>query len=420
MRAQPVQSPSEPSPPEPSRPARWRRPGVQALLVVAVLALAELPVAWHYLVTWPGDQWQVDVEVYREAARSIVYGRPIYDQMTEPPQLLPFTYPPFAALAALPLAAVPFAAVGWLWTLAQVAATYATVLIAFRRMLARAGTARWVAGALLTAPMLWLLPVADGVRFGQVNAFLVLACLADLAVRGSGSIRWVRWAPGALVGMATAVKLTPGVFWVHYALTGRWRELRTAVLAAGAATLGAFLVLPEASLAFWGGALGDPARLGPNRGTSNQSLRGTLLRLGPDGAAGTALWLALALAVGVVGFTVARRAYRAGDPVAEVAAVGLMAVLLSPVAWVHHFAWLLVAVAAVMGDGSSRRRLWLGGAVYAWFLARTPWWGITYVAADAGPLWLGRLLQNSYCLGALLTLAALYRVVPGAGSSSAD
>ncbi len=400
---------------------------VQGLLVVGLLALAELPVAWHFLVTWPGDQWQVDVEVYREAARSIIYGRPIYEQMTEPPQLLPFTYPPFAAIIALPLAALPFAVIGWLWTALQVAATYGTVLIAFRRVLALAGGWRWVAGAALTGPMLWLLPVSDGVRFGQVNAFLILVCLADVAVRRprpsasprrpertgwAGRSAWPSWSSGTLIGLATAVKLTPGVFWVHYAVTGRWRELRTAVLAAGAATVGAFLVLPEASLAFWGGALGDPARLGPNRGTSNQSLRGVLLRLGPDGAAGTALWLVLVVAVGVVGFLVARRAYRAGDPVAEVAAVGLMAVLLSPVAWVHHFAWAIVVVAAVMGDGTSRRRLWLGGAVYVWFLARLPWWGSAYLSADAGPAWLGRLLQNGFTIGALLSLALLYRLVP--------
>ena len=60
-----------------------------------------------------------------------------------------------------------------------------------------------------------------------------------------------------------------------------------------AVTLGTWLLLPEASFAFWGGALQDPSRLGPNMGTSNQSLRGFLLRVGPDGVAGTALWLAL-------------------------------------------------------------------------------------------------------------------------------
>lgn len=401
-RAQPVQTGHR----GPRAPGR----AVQLLLVAGVLGLAELPVAWHYLVTWPGDQWQVDVEVYREAARSIVWGRPIYEQMTDPPQLLPFTYPPFAALLALPMALVPFVVLGWVWTVLQVLATYATVLIAFRRLLVRAGGWRWVAGAVVTAPLLWLHPVSDGVRFGQVNAFLVLVCLADLAVERR------RWARGTLIGLATAVKLTPGVFLVHLAVCRRWRELRTAVLAAAAATGGAFLVLPEASLAFWGGALGDPARLGPNAGTSNQSLRGVLLRLGPDGAAGTALWLLLVLAVGTVGFGLARRAYRAGDPVAEVAAVGLMAVLLSPVAWIHHFAWMVVVIGALVGDGRSPRRLAFGAVMLAWFLARGPWLGTSWIAQGLSPQWFGRVLQNSDTVGALVALAMLWLVVSPAGA----
>ena len=182
---------------------RTPRPVVQALIVVSVLVLAELPLAWHYLVSWPGDQWQVDVEVYREAARSLVYGRPIYEQLTEAPQLLPFTYPPFAAIISLPMALLPFHVLGWVWTGLQVAATYATVMIAFRRLLARVGAWRWVAGSLLTVPLLYLLPVSDGVRFGQVNAFLVLACLADLALPVG---RWHRLR-GVWIGLATAVKL---------------------------------------------------------------------------------------------------------------------------------------------------------------------------------------------------------------------
>ncbi len=390
-----------------TRPRRRTvRPAVQVLLVVLVLALAELPVAWHYLVTWPGDQWQVDVEVYREAGRSVVYGRPIYDQMTESPQLLPFTYPPFAALLALPLAAIPFAAVGWVWTVLQVAATYATVLIAFRRLLARAGALRWLAGAVVAAPMLWLHPVADGVRFGQVNAFIVLACVADLAMART------RWARGTMIGLATAVKLTPGVFLLHLAWSRQWRTAATVVAAAVAVTLGSFLVLPEDSLAFWGGALTDPTRLGPNMGTSNQSIRGFLLRLGPGGTGGTVLWLLLALLVGAYGLQVARRAHLAGDRVGEVAAMGLVALLCSPVSWIHHFAWMVVVIAALVGDGRSRRRLVGAGVITAWFLCRLPWWGITWLADDYPVRVFGRAIQNADTVGALLALVLLARLHP--------
>ena len=83
--------------------------------MVLVLLAASLPVL-RYLVFWPLDQWQVDVEVYREAGVSILTGRPIYAAMTEAPQLLPFTYPPFAAILAIPLALLPFGVIGWLWT----------------------------------------------------------------------------------------------------------------------------------------------------------------------------------------------------------------------------------------------------------------------------------------------------------------
>ena len=97
------------------------------LLAVCLIALAALPVALRYLVFWPLDQWQIDVQVYRDAGVSLLTGRPVYSVLTEPPQLLPFTYPPFAAVLGIPLALLPFGVVGWLWTALQVAATTATV-----------------------------------------------------------------------------------------------------------------------------------------------------------------------------------------------------------------------------------------------------------------------------------------------------
>ena len=361
----------------------------------------------RYLVFWPIDQWQVDVEVYREAGVSILTGRPIYSAMTEPPQLLPFTYPPFAAVLAIPLAFLPFGVVGWLWTAAQVAATAAIVWYAGWRLIHQ--TRQWVpiTLALLAAPMLWLHPVSDGIRFGQVNAFMVLACLMDLRRPRPGLLRHVP--PGVLVGLAMSIKLTPGVFVIHYLVNRRWREAATAIGTAVAVTLGAWVLLPEASFTFWGGALQDPARLGPNMGTSNQSLRGFLLRVGPEGMPGTVLWLACVAVVGYLGFRLARRAYLAGDSISEVAAVGLMAVLLSPVAWIHHLHWMVVVLFAVLGPDPlrDRRRIGAAAVLLAWFLARGPWWGITWVSSGWQPMLVGRFLQNSDTVGALLALGVL-------------
>ena len=397
-------------------------------LAVVLLVLGALPPALRYLVLWPQDQWQVDVEVYRQAALSLLSGTDIYATLTEPPQLLPFTYPPFAAILSVPLGFVPFEVAGWLWTLAQVVATFLTVWLAAYRLLPwdvseRAATWRPVVIAAITVPMLWLHPVADGIRFGQVNAFLVLACLADLRRPRPAILRAVP--PGMLVGLATAVKLTPGVFIVHYVVCRRWREAATAVVTAGFVTVLTAALLPRASWTFWTGALTDPARLGPNVGTSNQSLRGVLLRHGPDGTAGTVLWVALVVVVGVAGFVVARELWRRGDSVGEVAAVGMLAVLLSPVAWIHHFHWVVVVVLAVLGAWPPRPR-WRAYAalgIMAWFLMRLPWWGITWLAEDRPVPLFGRFMQNADMVGALgviLILGALARADRGSEGGRDD
>ncbi len=209
-----------------------------------------------------------------------------------------------------------------------------------------------------------------------------------------------------------AVKLTPGVFVIHFLVTRRWREAATTVLAAAAVTLGAAVLLPQTSLTYWTGALRDPARLGPNAGTANQSIRGFLLRLGPEGLPGTVLWLVLVAILAWFGFGLARRMYRAGDPVGEVAVVGLLACLLSPVAWVHHYHWVVVVVLALLGaqPWRDRRGLWAGVGVTAFFMMRLPWWGIDWLAHRDWPEWPGRVLQNADVAGGLACLVLLWWV----------
>lgn len=380
------------------------------LLAAVVILVGSLPVVLRYLVFWPLDQWQVDVEVYRQAGQSILVGRPVYAAMTESPQLLPSTYPPFAAILAMPLALLPFGAIGWIWTALQIAATTGIVWYAGYRLIHRASARVPLLLAALTVPMLWLHPVSDGIRFGQVNAFIVLACLMDLRMPRPRLLRGIP--EGVLVGLATAIKLTPGVFVVHYLVTRRWRMAATAVGSAAVVTVLAWFVLPEDSFAFWGGALSDPARLGPNGGTSNQSIRGLLMRVGPSGAAGTLLWLVLAGVVAVLGFWLSRRMYLLGDSIGEVAVVGLVANLVSPVSWIHHFHWIVVAVFALLGPDPlrDRRRLVAGLVMTGWFLCRLPWWGVSWLAHGVHPLLFGRVLQNSDTYAAVVTLVLLWWV----------
>ena len=150
-----------------------------------------------------------DLAVYRYGGRAVLDGLPLSEsgEVTG----LPFTYPPFAAVAMVPLALVP----GWLaaalWTAASVGAL-AAVVVLVRRALGR--PAPWWLVALVTGGALALEPVWQNLTFGQVNLVLMLAVMVDL-------IRPERRWSGVLVGIAAGVKLTPLVFVVLLVLVGR-------------------------------------------------------------------------------------------------------------------------------------------------------------------------------------------------------
>jgi len=386
----------------------WRGARLRGqVLGVALLLVAAAPLAWRYLWAYPPENWQVDLEVYREGARALVSGVPLYELRTDAPQFLPFTYPPFAALTALPLLVAPFHVAGWLWLLVQLALLWWTVGMAFRPFLERLGARAGLARGALAAGGAWLLPVSEGVRYGQVNAVIVALCLWDVTRRRPGA-GW-QGGSGVGVGLATAIKLTPGVFWLHWAVARRWRALAVSVGTAAGVTAATWLVLPAASSAYWLDALLDPERLGPNAGTSNQSLRGLLLRIGPgEGVAATVLWAALAAVAVVAGLALSRRLDRLGEPVAVVAAVGLVAYLVSPVSWVHHLHWGVVVVAALLGDGRVRARVVAAATAATLLWLRLPWWGAALLDAGDAPRWLARVVQSSYTELAVAGLLALW------------
>jgi alpha-1,2-mannosyltransferase len=373
-----------------------------ALGAMVFLAVAGVWMAWSYLLKPGPDQWLIDLDVYREAGRSVLHGRPVYDWLTQPPQLLPFTYPPISALFLTPLALVPLPVLGWLWAAGQMLLLAGVVAVAYRPLLDRFG--RWwpVALGVLAGALQWLLPLEDGIRFGQVDIILVALCLADYAARNP------RWPRGLLIGIATAVKLTPGVFIVHLWLSGRRREALTATVTAGGLTLAAWLAVPGDSADYWLGAIFDSERLGNNANTSNQALRGMLIRWGVESAVP---WLVVALVVAVLGFRYAVRASRLGDPLAACAMVGLLAVLLSPVAWIHHLAWVVLVLAVVIRDGRSWRRVALGAGIWLYFTVALPWQGLDFVRADTVPWVLGRIVEDAYGLMALVLLPLLDRLV---------
>ena len=259
---------------------------------IAALA-AVAPLVRGYL-TSPPDQRLVDLGVYRTGGLGVLQGQPLYTMVTQPPQLLPFTYPPTAALFAVPLALLPWPAAQLVWLPVIYVPLAVVIWFAFGPLLRRAGrTAAGSGFAVIFAACAYLFPLRDEMRFGQVDMVLLAMAVADCAARAP------RWPRGALVGLATAIKLIPGVFIVYLWVSGRRRAAVTAAAVTLAWTLGAWLVLPRDSMTYWTSVIFQSGRLGSNSGTSNQSLRGIVLREFLPGPAPGVLWAVLALAVAV-------------------------------------------------------------------------------------------------------------------------
>jgi alpha-1,2-mannosyltransferase len=382
----------------------WGRVLLGVLAWAAALA-AVFPLVRGYLTSVP-DQRMVDLNVYRMGGLSVLRGQPLYTVVTPPPQLLPFTYPPAAALFAVPLALLPWTAAQLAWVPAIYLPLAALTWFAFAPLLRRApaGGPRAAVFAVIFAACAYLFPMRDEMRFGQVDTVLLAMAVADCAARAP------RWPRGALVGLATAIKLVPGVFIVYLWLSGRRRAAVTAAVAAVAWTLGAWLLLPDDSVTYWTSAIFQSGRLGSNAGTSNQSLRGIVLREFLPGQAPGALWAAVAVVAAVAGFAVVRRLALASREMEAMAVTALLWVLLSPVSWIHHFVVVVVAIGAIAADGRSPRRVAIAAGTAAFFALTIPWWGESLLSQAAVPALAARVVQDAFGIAAVVLVVILARL----------
>jgi alpha-1,2-mannosyltransferase len=332
-----------------------------------------------------------DLSVYRYGGRSVLDGLPLYEA-DDPVTGYPFTYPPFAAVAMVPLALLP----GWLsaalWTGASVGAM-AAVVIVVRRALGRP-VPGWMV-ALLTGAAVALEPVWQNLAFGQVNALLMLAVLVDLL----GPER--RWS-GVLVGIAAGVKLTPLVFVVLLVLVGRRTAAGRAVAAFAGTVVVGFAAMPGPAVSYWTHGLFDASRVGPPALAHNQSTYGALSRL-VDGEPSTLLWLAVTVPLALAMLLLAGHRWRAGDRVLGAGLGALTMLIASPVSWSHHWVWVM-PIALTLWE----RSRWACGAWVAVFVARPIVWpGYGHHREYAwGPI--DHLVGNAYLLaGFALFIAAV-------------
>jgi alpha-1,2-mannosyltransferase len=338
-----------------------------ALLIGSVAAR----LAWTYLI--PNGANFVDLHVYLGGAAALDEPETLYSYVyaAQTPNFpLPFTYPPFAALAFYPLSRLPFALVALCWQLGTIAALYGVVRCSQRLLGGAAGAAR--TAMLWTAVAIWTEPLRSTFDYGQINVFLVLAVLW-----AADSTRW--WLSGLLVGLAAGIKLTPAITGLYFVGVRRWgTALFAALVFAGTVAL-SIIVIGDQARYYFTDLLGDASRIGPIGTSFNQSWRGGLSRiLGYDGGYGPLVLVAIA-ATAVLAFL----AWRALDAVVatrrdrlgSLLVVQLFGLLVSPISWTHHWIWLVPLMIWLL-NGPWRMRP--GARVLGWgWLALTlvgvPW-----------------------------------------------
>jgi len=274
-----------------------------------------------------------------------------------------FTYPPFAGLLMAPMAFLPFPLVLVIAGVATVATTALVVHWLAGPLLLRTRWPLWFGFGVALCLAISFEPVRETLTFGQVNTLLLALVTGDLLVGVAKGRRW----GGVGIGLAVAIKLTPGVFILYLLVTKRWRAAATAIVTAAAATLAAAAVATDQSREFWTSALWDTGRVGVLSYVSNQSLRGFLARLPIDPVA-SKLWIAGVLLL--LGFWAWR--VRRADEAGGLALTGILGCLISPVTWVHHCVWLLPAIILCV---SARQRgpRYLGWGAYLLMTSRLLW-----------------------------------------------
>jgi alpha-1,2-mannosyltransferase len=316
----------------PFTPPRWLL--VPGLAVFAVSAAAVLLVSFRNLDPY-------DLRVYLMGGEAWRHGLPVYDQTVSSQWGVGyFTYPPATLVAFGPLSTLPLGAVHAIMAVAGVLSLAAVAWLVLRSLGCRLGAGATGLVLAITGGALWLQPVYDSLQQGQINLILMLLVVADLALAGSR-----RWPTGVGIGVATAVKMTPGIFIIYLLLTRRFRAAAVAAGTTAAATAVGLAAAPGDSVRFWfRGTFFDAARVAmPLTPDADQSIHGMALRV--FGAErGAFAWLLLAAIVAVIGLWTAVALSRTLTPMAGGLVCAITGLLISPLTWGEHWVWIVSVV----------------------------------------------------------------------------
>lgn len=388
--------------PTASAPTRiWPGKSALALMVVAAAGLAILERILRS--GWP--YWMEDFSVFRMGGHVVLHGGALYHATAENSGLL-FTYTPLAAVLFTPLTLGPASVTAVVWCAVEVLMLQATVWLTLGAVGMRPTRVRTLATIVIAAVSPLLDPVDSDLILGQINLLLMLLVLADL-LRGEGR----RW-QGVGIGVAAAIKLIPLLFIVYLALARRWRAAGTATAVFLLGTGAGYAILPSDSNEYWWHGAGfDPSRAGVPQSPFNQSLRSALARMMHTAATVNPAWAVAAVLVAAVGLSIAVKLLRSGATLEGALACALTSILVSPIAWEHHWVWAVPLLILLGAQAVSRRSLlWAGFTVVvgvAYGLRLLTWF---VPVDDTIDLHLNpgqQLAADAFALTGLVVLAAL-------------
>lgn len=342
-------------------------------------ALAPLAtiIAFVYLSGW-GHRYGLDLKVYRDSVKSWVSGRDPY-LTTFTAHKLPFTYPPFALLALLPLSWVSFTVSQWLLWVSSIAAATGSVVLFLRDRGVGVTRRLWCEAITWSCFLMVILePARSGIDYGQIECVLMFLVVADLLLIP---------APyrGITIGFAAAIKLTPLVFIIALITMRDLKSVTRAALSFLFLTALPWLFWPALSRVYWLHDVISPARVGGITYDGNQSWYAVLHRP-PFSADGSPIaWLLLTLLTLAAATVTAWHCMKVGQKTFGIISIALAGLLVSPISWTHHWVWVLLIppiLANQRNVGVPRLVRMLFWGLIALTIAAPYWWFNDNIAAD--------------------------------------
>ena len=282
-----------------------------------------------------------------------------------------FTYPPTAIAFFYPILLIPKYLLTSIWTLLSLAALCASLNLVLQNLrpqpvlsALRTSLVLTVMSALLAAPVL------EGLFWGQVGTFLLLAVVweevSESDVRG-----------GVLVGLATALKIYPGIFILVFIIRRQWSRLFWALGTITTLLLSSYVLWPTSTKWYFVhvvmGGEGAVHFQNSHAAANNGSFVAVLERF-PFNVASISAIVQITISVSVIALSLlgGHRLWQRGMKLSSLLVMMMGSVLDSPIAWDHYFVFvpLLLLVPFEVGF-----RTWFG----RWFICVAaldviPWW----------------------------------------------